>query len=234
MLSAGGFYAAWEIGVWKALRGRIAIDMIVGASAGAWNGWAIAGGASIDDLAAEWLDPRTAELMEPGLHAHGILRFDALHRKARDLRDRFHPQMHFGLTMVELPWLRTRLVRDGEVGWEHLAATASIPFGFPPVRIAGRDYVDGGLLGALPLWAAEAMGADCAIGVNALVNPTFRLLHRLLRPRRPGRTMRVRVIEPAEPLGGLRDTVVWSRGNIERWIAMGERDGIRALTSITM
>lgn len=41
VLSAGGMYAAWEVGVWKALRERIAIDLVVGASAGAWNGWAL-------------------------------------------------------------------------------------------------------------------------------------------------------------------------------------------------
>ena len=43
VLSAGGMFAAWEAGVWKALSGRFQPDVIVGTSAGAWNGWAIAG-----------------------------------------------------------------------------------------------------------------------------------------------------------------------------------------------
>jgi len=43
-------YAAWEVGVWKALAPHIRPDLIVGASAGAWNGWAIAGGAAPEEL----------------------------------------------------------------------------------------------------------------------------------------------------------------------------------------
>src|SRR5438045_859004 len=63
VLSAGGMFAAWEVGVWKALRERIHFDIVVGASAGSWNGWAIAGGATPDDLEREWMNPRTADLL---------------------------------------------------------------------------------------------------------------------------------------------------------------------------
>ena len=157
VFSAGGFYAAWQIGVWKALRRSIRLDMVAGASAGAWNAWAIAGGATPEQLAAEWLDPLTARLMQPGLHSCGLLRREALDAKARELAARFQPCMPFGLTIVELPGLAVRLVRGEEITWQHLAAACAIPFGFPPVRIGGKLYVDGGLKGGLPLWAAEQM-----------------------------------------------------------------------------
>jgi predicted acylesterase/phospholipase RssA len=82
-------YAAWEVGVWKALREKVRPDMIVGASAGAWNGWAIAGGSSAEELADQWLDPLTGKIMQFGLHRNGVLRPEALHSKARELFDRF-------------------------------------------------------------------------------------------------------------------------------------------------
>jgi NTE family protein len=227
VLSAGGMYAAWEVGVWKALRERVSIGLVVGASAGAWNGWAIAGGASVEELERDWLDPATGRILAWGPHSTGLLRPETLHRKSRELFARYRPQIPFGLTVVEVPRLRARLVRDSAVTWQHLAASCSIPFCFPPVRIGGKYYVDGGLLGALPLWAAEAMGATRAIAVNALTHPLFRSAHTLLDRRRPSAALEVIRIQPSEPLGSLRDAVVWSEPTIARWFALGVRDGQR-------
>jgi len=235
VLSAGGMFAAWEVGVWKALEAHVRPDMVVGASAGAWNAWAIAGGASIDDLMREWMDPRTAELMRVGLHRAGILRPEALHQKARDLFEQFRPRMPVGITVVEVPSLRLRLVRDDDITWQHLAASCSIPFCFPPVKIAGRRYVDGGLRGAVPLWAAAEMGATRVIALNCLTTLPFRILRvglRLFSPRPSPKD--VILIEPSKELGTVRDAVVWSPANIGRWIAQGEADGNRALSSVRM
>ena len=234
VLSAGGLYAAWELGVWKALRRRFEPDLVVGASAGAWNGWAIAGGATPEELAQQWLDPATGALMPFGLHRSGCLRPDALYAKASELAGRFQPRIPFGLTIVEVPWLRVRLVRDREVTWQHLAATCTIPLGFPPVRIGAKHYVDGGLMGALPVWAAEEMGATRVIALNVLTTLPFRMLRTVLPPRRPSPALEVIRIEPSVTLGPLRHAVVWSRDRIQHWIDLGEQDGIRALTSITM
>jgi NTE family protein len=227
-------FAAWEIGVWKVLRDHFTPDLIVGASAGAWNGWAIAGGASPDEIIGDWLDPLTATLMQPGLHSAGFLRPDALHAKARELFDQYQPRVPFGLTVVEVPRLRARLVRDSQITWRHLAATCSIPLAFPPVAIDGKLYVDGGLMGALPLWAAQEMGATRAIALNCLTTRPFRLLHRSLRWSQPRTTLETIRIEPSIPLGSLRDTFRWSAAKIRRSIALGELDGKRALASITM
>lgn len=234
VLSAGGLYAAWEVGVWKALRQRFQPDIVVGASAGAWNGWAIAGGATPEELAEEWLDPQTGRIMQFGLHATGCLRPDTLQVKARELFARFRPRIPFGLTVVEVPSLRVRLVRDGEISWEHLAATCAIPFAFPPVRIDKRFYVDGGFKGGLPLWAAEQMGARRAVALNVLTALPFRMLRAVMHPRAATTAFEVKLLEPSISLGPLREAVVWSRERILRWIALGERDGNRAMSSITM
>jgi NTE family protein len=233
VLSAGGMFAAWEVGVWKVLREHVPIDLIVGASAGAWNGWAIAGGSSPEDLTREWMDPLTAHLMEPGLHSTGVLRPHSLFAKARELFVRFHPRVPFGLTVVEIPRLRAVLVRDSEIEWQHLAATCAIPLAFPPLRIAGKTYVDGGLLGALPLWAAEEMGATRAFAVNCLTTWHFRTLRTVMPQRKPSAALEVILIEPSRPLGSLHDAVVWTPANIERWIALGEQDAERVMCSIT-
>lgn len=234
VLSAGGMWAAWEVGAWKVLREHFQPDLIVGASAGAWNGWAIAGGVSAEELAREWLDPRTAGIMRVGIHSTGIFRPEGLLAKSRDLFQRARPVIPFGLTMVEVPSMKLKLVRDSEIGWEHLAASAAIPFGFPPVCIGGKRYVDGGLRGALPLWAAAEMGATNVIALNVLNTPIFRLLRKIMRAPPAGDALSVRTLEPSAPLGSLRDAVVWSAANVERWIALGESDAKHALTSITM
>jgi len=227
-------FAAWEVGAWKALQRHFQPDLIVGASAGAWNGWAIAGGCSPDELARDWLDPRTGKIMQLGLHSTGILRPQALHEKARDLFARFQPRVPFGLVMVEVPRLRMQLVRGPEVTWRHLAATCAIPLCFPPVAIQGRSYVDGGLRAALPLWAAEEMGARRAVALNVLTTLPFRALRRVIPPRRPSAALEVIRLEPSQRLGPLRDAAHWTTANIERWIELGERDAIRAASSITM
>ena len=181
--------------MWKALCTRGGQwgrpDIVVGASAGAWNGWSIAGGATPEELAREWLDPRTARVLQPGLHRTGVLRPEGLHGKARELFARYQPRMPFGLTIVELPRLRTRLVRDQEITWQHLAATCSIPLGFPPVRIHGRRYVDGGLAGALPLWAAEENGRHARHRGECLTTLPVPLLRRVLPLRRPSPALEV-------------------------------------------
>ncbi|MCX6626601.1 MAG: patatin-like phospholipase family protein [Candidatus Solibacter sp.] len=234
VLSAGGLWAAWEVGAWRVLRERLRPDLIVGASAGGWNGWAIAGGCAPDELARLWLDPATGGVMRFGLHATGFLQGEPLYAKARELFARFQPRVPFALTTVELPWLKYHIVRDRDITWRHLAACCAIPLAFPPVEIAGRRYVDGGLRAGLPLWAAEELGATRAIALNVLNTPGFRFLHRVTRGKRPGAAMEVVRLEPSRRLGSLRDAVRWSAGNIERWIAQGEQDAKCIASSITM
>ena len=230
VLSAGGMWGAWEVGAWSVLREHFAPDLIVGASAGAWNGWAIAGGASPEQLAREWMDPVIGRVMQFGPHRAGILKGEPLMEASRDLFARYQPRMPFALTMVELPWLRSHIVPGREITWKHLAATCAIPFGFPPVQIEGRYFVDGGLRAGLPLWAAESLGARRALALNVLNTPVFRLVHQVLWGKRASSALHVTRLEPSRRLGSLRDAVVWNASNIERWIELGRSDA----SSITM
>ncbi len=224
VLSAGGLWAAWQVGAWSALSARYQPDLIVGASAGAWNGWVLASGASPDELACEWRTDTLAGIFRVRLQRTGFLDPRPLHDTARELFDRYRPRTPFALTIVEVPSLRSHIVRDHDITWKHLAASCAIPFAFPPIEIEGRYYVDGGFRAGLPLWAAEELGARRALALNVLNTPFFRLLHRTVRGKRPSRAFDVTRVEPSQPLGTLRSAMAWNATNIERWMELGRRD----------
>ena len=225
VLSAGGMFAAWQVGVWKALSARFHPDLVVGASAGALNGWAIAGGCSIGELADSWLDPGSAKILR-------LRRPEALLEVSRSLYKRYQPHLPIGVPLVEVPRLRACLVRDREIRWEHLAASCSIPLWFPSVLIDGRRYVDGGLRAALPLWAAEEMGATRAIAVNAFDIPAAALLRLVVVPPKASSHLDVVYIKPSEPLGPLHHGLIWSADRVRRWMELGERDGNLAVSRL--
>lgn len=226
VLSAGGMWAAWEVGAWRVLRRRLRPDLIVGASAGAWNGLAIAGGATPEDLEREWMHESMAHVFHSRPHR--------LYEKAQMLCAKYTARATFALTVVEVPSLRRRIVREAEICWQHLAASGSIPGVFPAVEIDGRRYVDGGLRGGLPLWAAQKLGARRVFALNVLNTPLFRFLHGIMGERKPDAGLNVNVIEPSEPLGSIYDAVVWDPRKISRWMDLGERDALRAMSSVRM
>jgi hypothetical protein len=99
------------------------------------------------------------------------------------------------------------------------------------MRVAGRVSSDGGLLGALPVWAAGEMGARRALAINVLRSmplPVRAVVGavRAIAPRRtpPPAAISVQVLAPPVPLGGAKDAFVWNRENVERWIAQGRRE----------
>ena len=230
VLSAGGTFAAYQAGVWKAVAGKFRPDMVIGASAGALNGWAIAGGCAPEDLAAQWTDPDTANWLR--------FRAPSFDARVRELFATYSPRVPVGVVVVEAAKLQSRLVQSEQITWRYLAASCSIPVMFPAQRIGGKSYVDGGLLNVLPLWAAREMGATRVIAINALPampSPVLRLAASAMhwirpRERQPVTGMQVIHIAPSEPLGSLWEMVRWKRDCIERWIDLGYRDG----QSITM
>jgi predicted acylesterase/phospholipase RssA len=219
VLSGGGLFGAWQAGAWSALSGRISPDVIVGASVGSLNGYLIASGATPEELRGMWLDP-----------AFG--RFEDLPSNIRRMMARYTPRIRFAITATELPRMKPRIFRDSEITWQHLAASCALPFALPQVRIGTHWYSDGGLLGALPSWAAAELGARQIIGLQVLPRSPSWWLHQFVRafrgvaghnpPVPPG--IDVREIRPSRPLGSVRDTIQWKRANIERWLQQGAED----------
>lgn len=236
VLSAGGMFGAYQAGVWKALSRSFHPDLIVGASVGALNAWAIAGGCSPEELCASWTERASADLMHlrtrPGLPWNGIFDETPLYRKVDEFHARFRPQVPYATSIVEVPRFRQICVPGDRMTPAHLRASCAIPFGYPPVRIDGRYYVDGGLLAAVPLWAAMEMGATSAVVINVLdFMPSVLLragvtaFRAVAAPKVDLAGLEVTWIRPSSPLGRVRDALFWKEENARRWIELGERDG---------
>ena len=231
VLSAGGMFGAYQAGAWKALAARFRPDVVVGASVGALNGWAIAGGAQPEALIREWLDPELRSCARLRLTWKGALDWRSLETRIQRLWSACQPQTGIGVVAVDLLRLRPRLFRNQEIGWRHLMASCAVLSGYPQVSIDGRLYSDGGLLEALPLWAAAEMGASKVIAVNALpqmpslmVRTALRAIRALARHRAAPHDLEVLTIAPHQPLGSLRQAIFWDREAIQRWIEQGQRD----------
>jgi NTE family protein len=234
VLSAGGMFGAYQAGAWKTLASVLTPDLVVGTSAGSLNGWAIAGGCSPQDLIDIWLDPRMDKMMRVRWRWSswlGLWDPEPLETAARNLFARFQPRIPYALTITHVPWMRARLVRGEDVTWRHLAASCAVPSGFPPVGIDGRLYVDGGVLGVLPLWAAAQCGATRAVAVNVLpVMPSWvvRNAAALAYKMGPGvpssQHLETLLVRHAQPLGTLPQAIRWNPDNVRRWIELGEQD----------
>ena len=167
VLSAGGMYGAYQAGAWKELSDVFHPDLVVGASIGAVNGWAIAGGCPPDELIQRWLNLEGAERYRwklPKTIFGGILDSQPLARGIREIYESFQPKVDFAMVVTDLLKLRPRVFHAGQVTSEHLIASTAIVGLFDQVRLDGRLYSDGGLLSAVPLWAAAELGATQGSG----------------------------------------------------------------------
>ena len=242
VLSAGGMFGAYQAGAFRAVAELAPPDIIVGASVGALNGWSIASGCTPDQLIERWLDPATGDALKL-FPNHGWRNgwFDPapLRAQAERLFQDYRPRMPYGLVMVQLRNLSPQLVRHPHVTADHLQATCSIPLFLPAVQIGGRRYLDGGLFEKVPIWAAVEMGATRIIAVDSM--PTrvgkwwlhlgINIAYAFKPTRRYPADLDLTIITPSGGLGDANDAVFWKRENIERWVEMGMRDAVRALTS---
>jgi NTE family protein len=242
VLSAGGMFGAYQAGVWRILSEHFRPDVVIGISAGALNGRAIAGECAPDELIERWMDPHTADVMQfrvPLNPLNGFLNPGPLQQLLAELCARYPVRIPFATVVVDALRLKARLMCSPEMTARHLEAACAIPGGFPPVRLDGRFYADGGLLGAMPLWPAVDLGATRVIGVNCLAMAPSRLLRAGVRivgacsrainhdTRAESQSpFELTVITPREPLGGLRDAIHWNRDNVRRWIELGEKDAL--------
>jgi NTE family protein len=218
VLSGGGMFGAWQAGAWRALASRFQPDLIVGASVGALNGYAIAGGASPQELCELWLRPEIAEL-------------SVLPETIRGLMKSYPLRVDYAVVLTDLVRLKPKVFRGGEIAWRHLAASCAIPGVLPVHKIDGRRHCDGGLLNPLPVWAAVELGATRVVALHALpripsvwLKPFvkgFRWGFGFNPPLPPG--VELLTIQPDGPLGSVRDALLWRRENVERWIELGYR-----------
>jgi predicted acylesterase/phospholipase RssA len=208
-------FGAYQAGVCDILMREFRPDLFAGASIGALNSWALAGGCGTSDLLDLWLKAG------PG----------AMQRSIRELHGRFRPKTDVGVVVTEWRRLRPLLFRNEEITWRHLLGSCAVLGLLPQQRLNGRYCSDGGLLGALPLWAAAEMGATRIVAVNALTRmpgviraavSVVRAVSRWTPPPLTG--VQTLMLTPGGLLGSAIDSLYWKRENVERWIDQGRRD----------
>ncbi len=213
VLSAGGMFGAYQAGAWEVLSERFKPDIVIGASIGSLNGWAIAGGCSPRHLSDLWLRARENSI--------------------QGIYESYSPRLEFGVIATE--WkLKPRLFRSPETGLAHLKASCGIG------TIDGSLHIDGGVLHPLPLWAASDMGATEILAINVLPRLPGSWLRawiwflRSLAPDYPSLPPSVDLIllEPKTPLGPMRDAFLWNEANARKWLEQGRRDAEELLARL--
>lgn len=216
-------FGAWQAGAWRALAPRFKPDLIVGASVGSLNGYAIAAGWSADELCHWWQQP-------------GVTSFQHLPEIARRLIASRPLELEYAVVLTDMLRLQPRTFTP-PIRAEHLLASCAVPGASRPRLIDGRRYLDGGLLNPLPVWAAVELGATRIVALNALPefpSPILRPLTKAFRfcfghhPRVPA-GVELTTLIPQRPLGTLRDALSWDPANSARWIEQGAADARTAI-----
>lgn len=174
VLSGGGNLGAGQVGALLALLERgIEPDLLVGTSAGAINAAYLAGDPSLDGarrLAELWTSVRTRDVFRLPLkpwHLLSHLRGDSLYHSdgLRRILEDFLTYASIEGATVPLRIVATDFETGGAVAFhsgsivDAVLASSALPGLFPPVDIAGRLYVDGGIADNVPISPAVGAGA---------------------------------------------------------------------------
>jgi NTE family protein len=172
VLSGGASLGAAQVGMLAALSDAgVRPDLIIGTSVGAINGAWVAGGSDCAGLGAVWRSLRR-DTVFPARPFDGVLGFAGRREHLvpdtgirRLLRDhvRFEQmqdaQVPFHVVATDVLSGCDTLLSHGNAV-DAILASAAIPGVLPPVRVAGRDLMDGGVVNNTPISHAVRLGAD--------------------------------------------------------------------------
>lgn len=168
-LGSGGARGFAHVGVIKALEANgISPDIVVGTSAGAAVGALYAGGyrgEALEQIAIQLERNDIADYVFPD---RGFIRGELLQdfiNQALNNRSIEELPKTFAVVATDLKSGKIAVFNRGNTGMA-VRASSSIPGIFQPVRINGRDYVDGDLKSPVPVKVAQNMGADIVIAVD--------------------------------------------------------------------
>lgn len=150
-------------------------DLVVGTSAGSLVAALYASGKNAVELERAAMSMEEATLTDWSLPimGRGMLRGEALARYVRqavDGRVIENMSLPLGILATDLATGQGVLFRRGDAA-QAVRASSAVPGVFTPVNIAGRDYVDGGLVAPVPVSQARAMGAEVVLAVDISSDP---------------------------------------------------------------
>ena len=148
--------------------------IVVGTSAGSMVAALYASGktsAQLQQTALNMDEVAITDWMLP-IIGRGMFRGDALARYVNELiagRLIENMAIPLGIVATDLHSGQAVLFQRGDTGTA-VRASSAVPGVFVPVKINGREYVDGGLVAPVPVRFARQMGADLVIAVD-ISNP---------------------------------------------------------------
>jgi NTE family protein len=173
-LGGGAARGFAHIGVLQVLEENgIKPDVIVGTSAGSVVAALYASGKTPTQLGqmAMTLDESTiTDWVFPG---RSLLKGEALARFVRDSTGNKPIEamrMPLGIVATDLQSGQPILFRRGDVGMA-VRASSAVPAVFSPVKIGGREYIDGGAVSPVPVRYTRQLGADVIIAVDISAIP---------------------------------------------------------------
>ncbi len=120
---------------------------------------------TMDEAAlTDWTVPLLSRGMMRG---EGLARYVAAQTGGRRIEDLPLP---LGIVATDLHSGQGVLFQRGDIATA-VRASSAVPAVFEPVRVAGRDYVDGGLVSPVPVRYARQMGADLVLAVDISSTP---------------------------------------------------------------
>lgn|GEM_PF-343532 len=188
ILSGGGSRGSFQIGVWRYLQEKNwCPDMICGTSIGAINAVAIGSGLTFEETREIWIKSGRKNIYR--LQIAKFIANALFRRRLAPLMDTA-PLKEMLLASIDFNRLkrsRTEIVisavnmhtalpeffNQNEITIDHLMASSAMPIIFPPHKIDGTLYWDGGIMANVPLLPALVRGMDEIIVV--LLSPVGHL-----------------------------------------------------------
>lgn len=168
-LGSGGTRGFAHIGVLQVLQeASIDVTAVAGSSIGGLIGAVYATGAPINRMEQLAVNLPLSHWVDVTVPRLGLIAGDRFHRliklltKEADFADACIP---LAVVATDLE-LGERVVFTSGPIHEAVRASIAIPGIFVPHRIAGRMYVDGGVIDRIPIQAARDLGADFVVAVD--------------------------------------------------------------------
>ncbi len=173
-LGGGAARGFAHIGVFQALEeAGVRPDIVVGTSAGSLVAALVAHGKSGAELANLALTMDESAITDWAYPGRGMIRGEALARYVREHTGGLlieQMKLRLGVVATDLDTGTAALFERGDTGLA-VRASSAVPAVFQPVRINGREYVDGGFVSPVPVRFARQMGAEMVIAVDISTPP---------------------------------------------------------------